>query len=378
MGSLNNQKPWVPYMNTKDCSQGFCSLYCPQWCYIWPPPPPFEFPDDNSGPNFSPLVIAIIGILASALLLVSYYAIISKYCRNRNSTRRENQYPVMESEENLQQDQDPANHEPWHVPSDGLDESLIKSITLLKYKKGDGWIDGTDCSVCLSEFEEDDSLRLLPKCSHAFHALCIDTWLKSHSNCPLCRANIVLISPLPPISQTIEFPVTISPDRENAVDEQDVEIEIRESSSEINNLSENHGDMVMENRKIQGTSSGESGDDGSREQMRRRSVSMDYLCTPDRLSIAEILQIHDEEEEEEDDEQSEEEERYRRFREDVGIGTGTSKQPLEEDLSRSNNRNMILHYVVASPNSMKRSYSNSSGRFLFPKRALGRNVVLPL
>lgn len=362
MGSLSNQKPWVPYMNTKDCSQGFCSLYCPQWCYIWPPPPPFEFPDDSSGPNFSPLVIAIIGILASALLLVSYYAIISKYCRNRNSTRRENQYPVMESEENLQ---DPANHEPWLVPSNGLDESLIKSITLFKYKRGDGLIEGTDCSVCLSEFEDDESLRLLPKCSHAFHAPCIDTWLKSHSNCPLCRANIVVVSPLPPISQAIESTLTISPDlfeNENVVDEGDVEIGI----SEANNLPETRNDIVMENRKIHSNSS-ETEDDESDEQMRRRSASMDYIC-PDRLSIAEILQIHDDDDE--DDEQTEEE-RYQRFPEDVG----TSKQPLE-DMSRSNNRKRTLHYVVTSPTSMKRSYS--SGRFLFPKRARGRNIVLPL
>ncbi|CAL1395531.1 unnamed protein product [Linum trigynum] len=48
-----------------------------------------------------------------------------------------------------------------------------------------------NCSVCLSEFEEGESLRLLPKCSHAFHIPCIDTWLRSHKNCPLCRAPIV-------------------------------------------------------------------------------------------------------------------------------------------------------------------------------------------
>lgn len=66
-------------------------------------------------------------------------------------------------------------------------------------------MDGTDCSVCLAEFRDGDSLRLLPKCSHAFHLQCIDTWLKSQSNCPLCRASIVvqssdLESRVPPVS----------------------------------------------------------------------------------------------------------------------------------------------------------------------------------
>lgn len=75
--------------------------------------------------------------------------------------------------------------------SGGLEEAVIKTITVCKYEKGDGLIEGTECAVCLSEFEENEALRLLPKCSHAFHLPCIDTWLKSHSSCPLCRAIII-------------------------------------------------------------------------------------------------------------------------------------------------------------------------------------------
>ncbi|KAG8082920.1 hypothetical protein GUJ93_ZPchr0014g46961 [Zizania palustris] len=64
----------------------------PQWCYfIFPPPPPFDVAgtssDDSAGPVFSPLVIAIIGVLASAFLLVSYYTFISKYCGTFSSFR---------------------------------------------------------------------------------------------------------------------------------------------------------------------------------------------------------------------------------------------------------------------------------------------------
>lgn len=187
MGSIANPKTWVPipYTNIKDCSQGFCTLYCPQWCYIdfAPPPPVVFFPDHNSDLKLSPLIIAIIGILASAFLLICYYALISKYCGSSNAEPRRR---IREHDGNtstrFNDHHDPSIHAAWQVETIGLDESVIRSITVCKYKKGVGLIEGT-CSVCLSEFEEEESIRLLPKCTHAFHIPCIDTWLKSHSSC---------------------------------------------------------------------------------------------------------------------------------------------------------------------------------------------------
>ncbi|GER57828.1 RING/U-box superfamily protein [Striga asiatica] len=178
MGSVGNQNqnPWSPYENYRDCSLGICSIYCPQFCYlIFPPPPP---PDAGPESPLSPLVIAVIGAVASAFLLVSYYTIVTRYCRRRTSP-----------DPNPEIQNGPARDECRAGP-DGLDGSLIEKITVCRYRKGDGLIEGTECAVCLSEFEENESLRLLPKCSHAFHLPCIDTWLKSHSNCPLCRANV--------------------------------------------------------------------------------------------------------------------------------------------------------------------------------------------
>ncbi|CAN1218321.1 RING-H2 finger protein ATL2 [Linum perenne] len=43
------------------------------------------------------------------------------------------------------------------------------------------------CAVCLSSFEEMEYIRLLPNCNHCFHIHCIDMWLYSHPDCPLCR-----------------------------------------------------------------------------------------------------------------------------------------------------------------------------------------------
>ncbi|KAF8702613.1 hypothetical protein HU200_033000 [Digitaria exilis] len=47
-----------------------------------------------------------------------------------------------------------------------------------------------DCAVCLSPFDPDAELRLLPACRHAFHAACVDAWLRTTPSCPLCRAAV--------------------------------------------------------------------------------------------------------------------------------------------------------------------------------------------
>ncbi|XP_028795673.1 E3 ubiquitin-protein ligase ATL6-like [Neltuma alba] len=47
-----------------------------------------------------------------------------------------------------------------------------------------------ECAVCLSEFEDTDKIRLLPKCNHVFHPDCIDRWFASRLTCPVCRAKL--------------------------------------------------------------------------------------------------------------------------------------------------------------------------------------------
>lgn len=356
MGSLNSPEILVPYMNTGDCSQGFCSLNCPQWCYVnFPPPPPIDFPDENSVPSFSPLVIAIIGILASAFLLVSYYAIISKFCGSMDSRRRETRDSTVELEEN----HEPSNHEPWHASNDGLDEVLIKSITVCKYKQGDGLIEGRDCSVCLNEFEENENLRLLPKCSHAFHVNCIDTWLRSHSNCPLCRANIVHVStstvqpPLPVPEIPMNHEIYFQGHRETDIIEDGIgeveltpgdEIPKTPTRADRDLESSANRDFIIDIREVE-------------YQQVRRSVSMNNLCQT-RVSIADVICTdHDEED-------------YEFTSED----TGSSKK-LVAEMSKISNKNRALHSVT-SPAAIKRSFS--SGRFYFPKCSREQNVVISL
>ncbi|ESW07465.1 hypothetical protein PHAVU_010G132300 [Phaseolus vulgaris] len=62
------------------------------------------------------------------------------------------------------------------------------SITF-HYKAAEG-TNQTECVICLTSFEEEESVRKLHTCKHIFHTLCIDKWLGSHSGCPLCRTQI--------------------------------------------------------------------------------------------------------------------------------------------------------------------------------------------
>ncbi|KAG7968576.1 hypothetical protein I3843_08G161100 [Carya illinoinensis] len=76
----------------------------------------------------------------------------------------------------------------------GLDPEVIETFPTLVYSVVKGLKIGKgalECAVCLNEFAEDETLRLIPKCDHVFHPECIDVWLASHTTCPVCRANLV-------------------------------------------------------------------------------------------------------------------------------------------------------------------------------------------
>ncbi|KAG7643140.1 Zinc finger RING-type [Arabidopsis suecica] len=77
----------------------------------------------------------------------------------------------------------------------GLDAEAIESFPTFLYSEVKGvriGKGGVECAVCLCEFEDDETLRLMPPCCHVFHADCVDVWLSEHSTCPLCRADLVL------------------------------------------------------------------------------------------------------------------------------------------------------------------------------------------
>ena len=76
-------------------------------------------------------------------------------------------------------------------PKRGLDPFVISTLPLFTYKLAEHTDHGepVECSICLGTIVEGDTVKLLPNCTHAFHAACIDMWLGSHSTCPICRTD---------------------------------------------------------------------------------------------------------------------------------------------------------------------------------------------
>ncbi|XP_057799029.1 uncharacterized protein LOC131014898 [Salvia miltiorrhiza] len=73
------------------------------------------------------------------------------------------------------------------APIEVVDSLPLKIFSKFKRKSCE---DTAQCYICLVEYDDGDSMRILP-CHHEFHRACIDKWLKEiHRVCPLCRRDI--------------------------------------------------------------------------------------------------------------------------------------------------------------------------------------------
>mmetsp|Transcript_25216 Transcript_25216/g.47064 ORF Transcript_25216/g.47064 Transcript_25216/m.47064 type:complete len:113 (-) Transcript_25216:283-621(-) len=84
----------------------------------------------------------------------------------------------------------------------GASETAITALPSSKFKKKERKSDkkdgsggqqdkgpGEKCCICLSEFEDGDTVRRLP-CLHIFHEDEIDKWLRENNTCPICKTPI--------------------------------------------------------------------------------------------------------------------------------------------------------------------------------------------
>ncbi|CAL1391012.1 unnamed protein product [Linum trigynum] len=138
--------------------------------------------DHHQQAEVIPFMIGILGMLAGAIVVATYHCIVVG-CYQMHSPDS----AAAREEENV----------------DGRSTSSNSSAALIpvvKYSKEQSLKASTTCSVCLSDFSEGEPVRALPVCSHVFHVACIDRWLLSHPNCPICRANTL---PVPHVVLTV-------------------------------------------------------------------------------------------------------------------------------------------------------------------------------
>ncbi|KAI3500849.1 hypothetical protein L1887_36675 [Cichorium endivia] len=140
----------------------------------------------SSSPKISPAVLFIIVILAVLFFISGLLHLLVRFLTKHNSqshSSQSNRFPDGSPSDTLQR----QLQQLFHLHDSGLDQTFIDALPVFMYKEVVGAHEPFDCAVCLCEFSENDKLRLLPTCSHAFHINCIDTWLLSNSTCPLCR-----------------------------------------------------------------------------------------------------------------------------------------------------------------------------------------------
>lgn len=75
---------------------------------------------------------------------------------------------------------------PSQIPS--LRQEDIKELPCFDYKVEEHG--NRECSVCLENFKNGETCKMLPKCNHSFHSECIDSWLLKTAACPICRASV--------------------------------------------------------------------------------------------------------------------------------------------------------------------------------------------
>ncbi|KAJ4831543.1 hypothetical protein Tsubulata_039875 [Turnera subulata] len=133
-------------------------------------------PHDHNYPINGKIMLCSVIVFFAAVLVMFCFHTYSRWLSSRNSSSRRRRGS--------------AHHLAARgTAPQGLDLSILKALPTFVYnsKTHDPL---QECSVCLSEFQENEKGRVLPQCKHTFHVDCIDMWFHSHSNCPLCRASV--------------------------------------------------------------------------------------------------------------------------------------------------------------------------------------------
>ncbi|KAI7737179.1 hypothetical protein M8C21_009018 [Ambrosia artemisiifolia] len=142
------------------------------------PSPP---PDDYQYARFSPSMAIIIVVLVAALFCMGFFSIYIRRCSEDGNPSARGGLSMRRAAR-------------LAAASRGLDADVLETFPTFAYSTVKGLKIGKgalECAVCLNEFEDEETIRLIPKCDHVFHAECVDAWLEHHVTCPVCRCNLV-------------------------------------------------------------------------------------------------------------------------------------------------------------------------------------------
>lgn len=143
---------------------------------------------DPSSSSIVSVLCLVISVLALIIVFLCVLHLIFKFLRKSSTLFP---FPHYNPNPDLSFNSSPQLQHLFFLHDSGLDQTAIDALPVFLY--GDITMslkESFDCAVCLNEFSDTDKLRILPVCNHAFHLHCIDIWLLSNSNCPLCRRSL--------------------------------------------------------------------------------------------------------------------------------------------------------------------------------------------
>ncbi|KAK9715700.1 hypothetical protein RND81_06G183400 [Saponaria officinalis] len=142
--------------------------------YPLAPPSTSDLTQDHSM-NISMLYYSFFVVATAGVLLAVYHCLIVNCCKGSSWERSaDNAVNVSVSVQNFE-----------------CRKVVQLESTTFEYRNACGDGGGVaECVVCLSAYEDGEEIRRLLRCNHCFHAPCIDMWLFSHFECPLCRAPV--------------------------------------------------------------------------------------------------------------------------------------------------------------------------------------------
>ncbi|XVF23413.1 hypothetical protein REPUB_Repub13aG0035800 [Reevesia pubescens] len=128
-------------------------------------------------PTFRIIVLGFWGLLLVVIIVLTIVFSCDKYFRQRRLHR-----PSQDIETSRTKQTQPSQSQ-----NQQGEASTSRPIMVVYKIEQETESNCSDCAIGLEEFKEGDCCRILSKCKHIYHQLCMDQWLVKNSHYPLCH-----------------------------------------------------------------------------------------------------------------------------------------------------------------------------------------------